>query len=227
MVTYMAELLVFRNNAWCLKSFCYRASTVISEFCCLWHQRSSVAGVGSAKVWLKHFVSLCWIQMWPISLVCQDPMFHGPIHSSTEEMQTEPSWPYWITSEVSLSSRCLILTISIYLQLQWLEQAPLVWLGKVWEGQREYCPVTAIKISVRCAGTQPHCRVCSHEATQQHLLFAGHVLIQRSWVSGKSEPQCQVTKNFSNKCATSTFSLTILPCKPVSWDLLLLICYCK
>lgn len=39
--------------------------------------------------------------------------------------------------------KVLDLTMYIYLQLWWLEQAPLVWLGKVWEGQREYCPFTA------------------------------------------------------------------------------------
>lgn len=102
----------------------------------------------------------------------------------------------------SLSSRCLILTIYIYLQLQWLEQAPLVCWGKVWEGQREYCPFTGVKPSVRCAGTQTHCRGGSHMTTQCHLLFAGHDLIQRSWVSGKSDLQCQVTEIFCNKYVT-------------------------
>lgn len=35
------------------------------------------------------------------------------------------------------------------------------------------CPFTGIKLCVRCAGTQAHCRVCSHVTTQQHLLFQG------------------------------------------------------
>lgn len=92
----------------------------------------------------------------------------------------------------------------------------------------EYCPFTGIKLSARCAGTQAHCRGCFHMTTQHPLLFARYDLIQRSWISGKSELQCQVTKISCNKCVTrSSFNPTPFPCKPVAWDLLLLICYCK
>lgn len=171
MVIYMAELHVFRNNAWCLKSLCYKASAVISQILLSVTSEELNDRCWKCKSLAKAF---CYLVLNP-DVTYQPGLPGSSVHSSTEEMQTEPSWPYWITSEVSLSSRCLILTIFIYLQLQWLEQAPLVWLGKVWEVQREYCPFTGIKISMSCAGTQARCRVCSHVTTQQHLLFGAYL----------------------------------------------------
>lgn len=86
MVVYAEELPVFRNNAWCLKSLCYRASAVISQILL-----SVTSEELSDRCWECNSLAkaLCYFVLNPdltYQPVCRDPVLRGPIHNSTEEM---------------------------------------------------------------------------------------------------------------------------------------------
>lgn len=124
MVVYMAELPMFRNDAWCLKRLYYRSCAVISQILL-----SMASEEPSDRCWECKSLAKVFCQFVLNPDVTYQPDLPasnvmGQYRTAQKRCRQSPG----LTGSPlrSLSSRCLILTVYIYLQLQWLEQEPLV-----------------------------------------------------------------------------------------------------